>query len=196
MQVTASPVEQLSIAEMVRAELRQAVHAPQPSEAPQQRHSVEMSYAEAVRRPPLCSSTSVFYPNERHAQQMEVVLPNITSAASIGRLPSAAVLTHEPQPKIMCPDFECPSELGCRVVRERYTGCLHCDCSHVNSATADSDQQNRKPLIVDELLECPRLRCPTEHGCYVLQRRGKCPYCKCELARVYNFGKAHDTTSA
>nr|XP_037274806.1 uncharacterized protein LOC119167440 [Rhipicephalus microplus] len=85
------------------------------------------------------------------------------------------------EPKIMCPDFECPSELGCRVVRERYTGCLHCDCSHVNSATADSDQQNRKPLIVDELLECPRLRCPTEHGCYVLQRRGKCPYCKCAL---------------
>ncbi|KAL3232057.1 hypothetical protein MRX96_048424 [Rhipicephalus microplus] len=30
-----------------------------------------MSYAEAVRRPPSCSSTNVFYPNERHAQQME-----------------------------------------------------------------------------------------------------------------------------
>lgn len=72
MQVTASPVGQLSVAEMVRAELRQDVHAPQQYEAPQQRHCVEMSYAEAVRRPPSCSSPSVLHPNERCAHQMEV----------------------------------------------------------------------------------------------------------------------------
>ncbi|KAH8018594.1 hypothetical protein HPB51_009033 [Rhipicephalus microplus] len=72
MQVNASPVEQLSVAEMVRAELRQALHAPPQCKAPQQRQCVEMSYAEAVRRPPSCSSASVFYPSERRAQQMEV----------------------------------------------------------------------------------------------------------------------------
>lgn len=44
-------------------------------------------------------------------------------------------------------------------------------------------------VIIDELLECPRLRCPTEHGCYVLQRTGKCPYCKCGEYAAY-FGRA------
>ncbi|KAL1449417.1 hypothetical protein MTO96_043969, partial [Rhipicephalus appendiculatus] len=52
---------------MVRAEVRQAVHVPQHYEVPQQRQCVEMSYAEAVRRPPACSTSSVVHPT----QQME-----------------------------------------------------------------------------------------------------------------------------
>ncbi|KAL1441915.1 hypothetical protein MTO96_008183 [Rhipicephalus appendiculatus] len=43
MQITAPPVGQLSIAEMVRAEVRQAVHVPQHYEVPQQRQCVEKS---------------------------------------------------------------------------------------------------------------------------------------------------------
>ncbi|XP_077521713.1 uncharacterized protein LOC144132873 [Amblyomma americanum] len=84
------------------------------------------------------------------------------------------------EPKTFCPSFECPTDLGCRVTREPFTGCPHCHCGHINSATSDSDRE-RRPLIIDDHLECPRLRCPSETGCYVLQRRGKCPYCKCAL---------------
>lgn len=68
MQMTAPTVGQLSVAEMVRAEVRHAVHAPQHYEVPQQRQCVEMSYAEAVRRPPQCSTPGVVHP----VQQMEV----------------------------------------------------------------------------------------------------------------------------
>ncbi|KAL1434673.1 hypothetical protein MTO96_011448 [Rhipicephalus appendiculatus] len=64
MQVTAPPAGQLSVAEMVRAEVRQAVHVLQHYEVPQQRQCVEMSYAEAVRRPPACSTSSVVHPTQ------------------------------------------------------------------------------------------------------------------------------------
>lgn len=54
MQATATaPVEPLSIAEIVRAEVRQAVHVPGQYEGPQtQGQRVDLNYAEAVRRPP------------------------------------------------------------------------------------------------------------------------------------------------
>lgn len=68
MQTTAASVGQLSIAEMVRAEVRQAVHVPEQYEAPQQRPRPEMSYAEAVRRPPPSSAYSMVHP----AQQLDV----------------------------------------------------------------------------------------------------------------------------
>ncbi|XP_077552004.1 uncharacterized protein LOC144166357 isoform X1 [Haemaphysalis longicornis] len=85
------------------------------------------------------------------------------------------------EPKTHCPSFECPTELGCSVTRERYTGCPHCQCGHINSATVSDDRERRKPLIIEQLQECPRLRCPLDSGCYVRQRPGKCPYCKCAV---------------
>ncbi|KAH7967977.1 hypothetical protein HPB52_004514 [Rhipicephalus sanguineus] len=67
MQMTAPPVGQLSVAEIIRVEVRHAVHAPQHYEVPHQRQCVEMSYAEAVRPPPPCSTPGVVHP----AQKME-----------------------------------------------------------------------------------------------------------------------------
>ncbi|XP_077552005.1 uncharacterized protein LOC144166357 isoform X2 [Haemaphysalis longicornis] len=83
------------------------------------------------------------------------------------------------EPKTHCPSFECPTELGCSVTRERYTGCPHCQCGHINSATVSDDRERRKPSVVGGH-SCPPIRsCPEEYGCHVRQRVGKCPFCKC-----------------
>ncbi|KAH8037504.1 hypothetical protein HPB51_011653 [Rhipicephalus microplus] len=99
-QVTASPIGELSVAEMVRAKLQQAIHARQQYEAPQQRHCVEFSYAEAVRRPLSCSSPSGFYPNERCAHQMEVGFsprsPSLVAKAGLRKSDIRCTLDHRP----------------------------------------------------------------------------------------------------
>lgn len=68
MQAVEPPVARLSVAEMVRDEIRQAIQVPERFGAPQPQEQVRMTYAEAVRRPSLYNTSNVV----RTTEQTEV----------------------------------------------------------------------------------------------------------------------------
>lgn len=101
MQVTDAPTARISVAEIVRDEIRQAVQAPERYEVPQQREPVRMTYADAVRRPSLYGPSNVMRPSE----QTEVVFRRRSPSSIEESRPRKSDVWRAPDLRPLC--FHC-----------------------------------------------------------------------------------------